>query len=116
MSVRDMPRAVEAAAAVVLDEKLLVIGGFNRDLEVLSAVVEYDPEDGSWKELPGLLTAREVFSVTVLGGDIVVMGGFGASDSWLTSVERYNRLRQCWEAMPSLTDTLVYSAALVVQV
>ena len=137
VSVPDMPRAVEAAAAVVLDGKLLVIGGFNTDLGALSAVLEYDPEDRSWKELPGLLTACSHCHVTVLGGDIVVIGGLGASDRpvtptdvmmghrgnyssgrWLTSAERYNRRIQCREAMPSLTDAqprgLPYFGALVV--
>ena len=112
--VRDMPIAPDSAAAVALDGKLFVIGGFNRDLGTLSAMLEYDPEDGTWKELPGLLTARYSCAVTVLGGDIAVVGGRG--DHWLTSAERYNHRLQCWEAMPSLTDPLWRLAAVVVQV
>ena len=113
VSVPDMPRAVEAAAAVALDGKLIVIGGVNSGL-ISRATLEYDPGDGSWKELPGLLTGRFGCAVTVLGGDIVVMGGVAGES--LTSVERYNRRLQCWEAMPSMTEPLDYSAALVVQV
>ena len=58
VSVPDMPRAVSNAAAVALDGKLLVVGGCSNDGDTLSAVLEYDPGDGSWKELPSLLTAR----------------------------------------------------------
>ena len=122
VSVPDMPRAVEGAAAVALDGKLIVIGGINHTSGFVSrGTLEYDPGDGSWKELPGLLRARFGCAVTVLGGDIVVMGGvadfdpFGGGSS-VTSVERYNHRLQCWEAMPSMTEPLDYSAALVVQV
>ena len=106
-----MPREVTGVAAVAMDGKLLVIGaGFSS-----SAVLQYDPEDRSWKELPSLLTVRYGSTVTVLGGDLVVMGGRDPAS--LTSlVERYNRRLQCWEAMPSLIDPLIYSAAVVVRV
>ena len=77
VSVPDMPRSVESAAAVALEGKLLVIGGvhwdMNGDIVVLSAVIEYDPKDGSWKELPSMLTARYSCAVAVLGGDVVVL-------------------------------------------
>ena len=122
VSVPDMPRAVENAAAVDFDGKLLVIGGWNNDLRELSAaVVEYDLGDGSWKELPSLLTARQRCTVTVLGGDPVVMGGIGPTTyngqlDQLRSVERYNRRRRCWEVMPSLNGTLADAGALVMWV
>ena len=114
VSVPDMPRVVSDASAVALDGKLLVIGGWDIDENVLSAVLEYDPGDGSWKELPSLLTARYQCRVTVLGGDVVVMGGNGDLDECLASVERYNRWSQCWEAMPSLTGPLPILAAAAV--
>ena len=75
--VPDMPRAVFGAAVVALDGKLLVIGGFFVDGSVhrpnFFAVLEYDPGDDSWKELPSPLTARSFCTVTVLGGNVVVM-------------------------------------------
>ena len=117
--VPDMPKAVGYAAAVVLNGKLLVIGGLNRGRETLSAVFEYDPGAGSWKELPSLLTARYRPAVCVLGGEVVVLGGWTWSApilSRLPSVERYNRRLQCWEAMPSLTDPMANLAAVVVQI
>ena len=119
VSVPDMPKAVSEAAAVALDGKLLVVGGWDSERKTLSAVLEYDPGDGSWKELPSLLTARYGCTVTVLGADVVVMGGFGGdgpSDEGLASVERYNRRSQCWEAMPSLTAPVPLLAAAVVWV
>ena len=117
VSVPDMPRGVYAAGAVALDGKLLVIGGRGRGL--LSAVLEYNPEDRSWKDLPSLLTARAECAAAVFGGDAVVMGGFAIigddeySEYCCTSVERYNRRLQCWEAMPSL-DTNRWALAAVV--
>ena len=117
VSVPDMPIAVEAVPAVALDGKLIVIGGRNNDTGSPNfAKLEYDPRDGSWKELPGLLAVRFFRAVTVLGGDIAVVGGHGSNGVWITSVERYNRRLQCWEAMPSLIDGFSHSAAVVVQV
>ena len=121
VSVPDMPIAVWGAAAVALDGKLLIIGGTDSsNINVISAVLEYNPEDRSWNGLPSLLTARSKCTATVLGGDVVVMGGcyFDDDDDAfhpLSSVERYNRRLQCWEAMPSLTDTLQDFAAVVIQ-
>ena len=88
------------------------------NIDVISAVLEYNPEDRSWNGLPSLLTARSKCTATVLGGDVVVMGGcYFEDDDFhpLLSVERYNRRLQCWEAMPSLTDTLQDFAAVVIQ-
>ena len=68
VSVLDMPREVWDAAAVALDGKLLVIGGVDPDTgEALSAVLEYNLVDRSWKELPSLLTGRSSCAATVLG-------------------------------------------------
>ena len=106
---------------VALDGKLLIIGGTDSsNINVISAVLEYNPEDRSWNGLPSLLTARSKCTATVLGGDVVVMGGCYFDDDDddfhpLSSVERYNRRLQCWEAMPSLTDTLQDFAAVVIQ-
>ena len=111
VSVPDMPRSVHGAAAVELDGRLLVIGGADGD-DVTSAVLEYDPGDRSWKELPSLLTARSFCAATVLGGDVVVVGGWGSDGS----VERYSRRSQCWEAMASLPLPLQRPAAVVVRV
>ena len=117
VSVPDMPRAVTGAAAVALDGKVLVIGGWDSSpCFPLTTVLEINLGNRSWKPLPSLLTARAFCTVTVLEGDVVVIGGDGLSDKTLKSVERYNRRLQCWEAMPSLTDPSFESAAVVVQV
>ena len=118
VSVPDMPRAVTGAAAVALDGKLLVIGGTSGpdgNNRLRSAVVEYDPGDRSWKELPSLLTARAFCTAVVLGGDVVVMGGSN-DDGVSVLVDRYNRQSQCWEAMASQPVTFLSSAAAVIRV
>ena len=128
----EMPReAYKGAAVVERDGKLLVIGGHRssygsdddrysddgvpNDDEVLSDVLEYDPEKHSWRELPSLLTARTWCAAAVLGGDVVVMGGRDHSGK-LASVERYNRQSQCWEAMADLPVRFSSPAAVVVRV
>ena len=120
VSVPDMPTAVVGAAAVALDGKLLVIGGSDRTIAPLAAVLECDPADRSWKDLPRLPTARTKCTVTVLGGDVVVLGGYAPTRptpwAYVASVERYDRRAQRWEAMPSLLDPLTSSAAVVVRV
>ena len=115
--VPDMPRAVCYAAAVALDGKLLVIGGYDPSTdELLSAVLEYNLVDRSWKELPSLLTARRYCAATVLGGDVVVSGGITSNGTCLGSVERYNRRLQCWQTMASPSIPIRDSTAVVVRV
>ena len=79
VSVPDMPRAIISPSVVALNGKLLVIGGYQKPDGNRSgptcAVLEYNPADRSWKELPRLLTARYRCAVTVLGGDVVAIGG-----------------------------------------
>ena len=112
-----MRSAADGMAAVVMNGKLIVIGGFDFG-RYLTTVRAYDPRDRTWNELPSLLTARAYCAATVLGGDIVVIGGWGVSGPMgadrISSVERYNQRLQCWEAMPSLTKSLSDSAAIVV--
>ena len=118
VSLPDLPRRVQHAAAVAFEGKLLVIGGVF-GLNCFSAVLEYDPGDGSWKELPSLRTARYDCAATVLDGELVVLGGkrhagppIGCSAVIIQlvgdagGVERYNRRRQCWEAIASLPAPL----------
>ena len=96
--------------------KLLVLGGVTPapdDFRDLHAVIEYDPGQRSWKELPSMLQARFYYAVTVLGGGVVVMGGAHPDTK---SVERHTRRSQCWGAMPSLPRPLVFPAAIAVRV
>ena len=92
-----------------------MIGGEGED-ESMSAVLEYDPGDRSWKELPSMLTGRSYCAAAVLGGDVVVVGGRGSDDSDGSDVERYNQRSQCWEAMAALPTPLTHPAAVVVRV
>ena len=115
VSVPDMPRAICFAAAVAWEGKMLVIGGVCIETrQFLSVVLEYTPEDGIWRELPSLCTARGCCAATVYQGEVVALGGIGPGDESLASVERYNRRLQRWEAMPSLTGPLPFLAAAVV--
>ena len=102
---------------MALGGKLLVtgrIGAFDDD--TLAAVLESNPVDRSWKELPSLLTARYFCPVAVLGGDAVVMGGYSGSESDVVEeVERYSQQSQCWEVMASLPYQLLRSGAAALQ-
>ena len=108
---------------MALDGKLLVIAGYTSDAfdgDTLPAVLEYNPEDHSWKELPSMLTVCYFCWVTVLGGDVVVLGCPGDSGV-LEEVEGYRGRGVPWavavlgvNGQPAWSS-LFYSAATVVQ-
>jgi N-acetylneuraminic acid mutarotase len=71
-----IPSAREHLAAVVLDNKLVVLGGrwpvFGQNL---AAVEVYDPETDTWDSWPDMPTARSGFAAGVVGGRIHLAGG-----------------------------------------
>merc|ERR1719215_2323442 len=88
---RDMPEVRRDAAAVVLKNKyLVVIGGYNNYGAVTASCLIYDIWCNRWSTTPvsmDMIEARYRHTVAVLDGKIVVAGGQDRDRNVLTSVE-----------------------------
>jgi len=72
------------AAAVALDGKIYIFGGFvgrpgTKVWQPIPSAVMYDPEADSWKELAPMPTPRGSAQAVVVGGKIYVIGGAHAN-------------------------------------
>ncbi|XP_046864572.1 kelch-like protein 12 [Xenia sp. Carnegie-2017] len=71
-----MPEPRLKHGAVVVDDKVLIFGGWGKDDEVMSSVLEFDPRTLTFKEMPplphplgGMATVQWRDQVVLLGGD-----------------------------------------------
>ncbi|MBI3965546.1 MAG: galactose oxidase [Chloroflexi bacterium] len=95
-----------AHAAVGLDGKIYVLGGFNPNsgIGILSGVEEYDPATNTWSPRQRMPTARQNLGVVAgPNGRIYALGGFNdAEGGILRVVEEYDRLSNTWRRQTSM--------------
>lgn len=79
------------AAVTLADRRILLIGGVTAEGTALADGMIYDPDDGSFTLLPGLLdTPRYGHTALRLGDELVVAGGTGADGLPLGDAEIFN--------------------------
>jgi len=71
----DLPVRVQEIAAVVVDGKIWVAGGFEGSTSVVATVRIFDPASGAWSEGPALPFPRHHLMLVALGSDLYALGG-----------------------------------------
>lgn len=85
------PMVIGHAAVTLADRRILILGGRAADGTVLAEGVIYDPDDGSFTTLPGLLdTPRYGHTALRLGDELIVSGGTGADGLPVGDAEIFN--------------------------
>lgn len=101
-----LPRPVHHAAAVVVNGRLFVFGGFAAGLtsvwKPVNTVFEYLPQENRWLQRRPMPTARGALAAADLQGKIFVIGGYDGQKS-LAVVEVYDPLTDSWQPAPSLS-------------
>lgn len=101
-----MPGPLKTAFGfVVIDEKLMVIGGLVGDCysaEASADAYSYDPILNRWILLSKMNVARYEFACSVVDGLVYAIGGHGAGGEGLSSVEVFDRQRNTWTLIESL--------------
>ena len=108
-----LPCAVSAMATVRWGDKVVVIGGRDKDDKVLSDVLMYDSKTGESNVLPSMLHKRRGCSAIITGNVIVVMGGWNKKDKYLSSVECLTLGGYSWEELPPMIEPRYYATAVV---
>ena len=108
-----MPRAVSKMATVRWGDKVVVIGGSDKDDKVLSDVLMYDSKTGESNVLPSMLHKRHACSAIITGNVIVVMGGWNEKDKHLSSVECFTLGGNSWEELPPMIEPRCFATAVV---
>lgn len=106
-------RGRNAPAAVVLDGRIVLIGGFDTTTNTpLDRVDVYDPSTRTWSEAPPLPAPRGGHAAAVLDGRIHVLGG-GNSQSTLADHDVYDPDARSWTALAALPRAEGSPAAVV---
>ena len=108
-----LPRAVSKMATVRWGDKVVVIGGADKDNKVLSNVLMYDSKTGESNALPSMLHKRHACSAIITGNVIVVMGGWNEKDKYLSSVECFTLGGYSWEELPPMIQPRQWATAVV---
>jgi hypothetical protein len=96
--------AADAAAAVLSDGRMLVVGGFDGG-ETLASVEVLAADGGGWAALPPMATARfSAVAGRLPGGQIIVAGGMNDDDDSLASAELWDPATGAWAAVPPMAQ------------
>ncbi|KAJ3675761.1 hypothetical protein LUZ60_004803 [Juncus effusus] len=108
MMLPPMPGSVRGGfGVVVLDGKLLVLGGYLLDEEndclcVSDEVYEYDSRLNRWSVLAKMNMARYDFACTSINGLVYAVGGFSPDGDSLSTAEVYDPSTNHWTLIESL--------------
>ena len=79
-----------------------VLGGQDREGEILSTVDVYDPRRGAWKQLSSMPTARHMHGGAVLDGKIYILGGRDGAEGPLSTAVVYDPHSDQWQPLADL--------------
>ncbi|MFQ6114417.1 MAG: kelch repeat-containing protein [bacterium] len=109
-----MPTARSGICAAVFEGKVYVIGGQDRNGQVLNLVERYDPGSETWEtDLPALKVKRVNAAAVVFDGKIFVLGGRRDKRKVLKKVEFFDPSRNKWEFSEDLGEEREGLAAVV---
>lgn len=103
--------ARNAAAAAVLDGRIVVVGGRSpgiraSDQTSLASCEVYDPATDRWSAGPALPQARASLAAVTLGGRIYALGGESTPGGVRAAVTRLDSLGSNWVALPDMPQAV----------
>ena len=106
-----LPRPLTSMATVQWRDQVVVLGGYDKDDEVLNDVFMYNIKTGKITLLPSMLEKRWGCCAVITGDIIVVMGGENEEDEDLNSVECFTMGSSTWEYLPAMNETRWFAVA-----
>ena len=97
-----LPSALRRMATVRWRDEVVVLGGRDKDDQILNDVFMYNSKTGKTTALPSMLEKRDGCCTVITGNTIVVMGGRNEKDESLSSVECFTMGGSTWEYLPAM--------------
>ena len=97
-----LPFAVNGMASVSCNDDVILMGGVDKNGNVLDTVVKYDVKTGKSELLPPMKYKRQGCAAVVTGNVVVVMGGYNEKQVQLNSVEYFNFDCYAWKELPPM--------------
>ncbi|XP_046842308.1 influenza virus NS1A-binding protein-like [Xenia sp. Carnegie-2017] len=98
-----MPEARSNHAAEVIDDKVVIFGGREKDNKALSRVLEFDPATRTFKEMPPLPHPLTEMATVRWRDQVVLLGGYDGKEI-LNSVIMYDRKTGNITVLPSMLE------------
>ena len=108
-----LPTEVSQMAVVRHGGNLVLLGGQDKDGNVLDSVVVYSIDTGRNKHLPSMRSKRAACTAVLVDNMVVVMGGRDDKKNYLNSVECFSLETQEWKEMPAMNTPRMYGSAVV---
>jgi N-acetylneuraminic acid mutarotase len=97
-----MPTSRGSVVAVVIDDRILVVGGkTDRDTSVATLEV-YDPAKDTWERRRDMFTGRDHLGAAAIGGKLYVVAGRAGNDFEMTANEVYDPATDTWQRATGL--------------
>ena len=104
---------VSGMFTVTWGSKIIVIGGTNKNGQVLNDVSMYETVTGKSEKLPSMIYRRSGCSAVILQEVIYVMGGWNQELGYLNSVECLTIGNDFWVELPGLKEKRKLATAVV---
>ena len=108
-----LPKPVWAMSTVTWGNKVILIGGQDKNDQVLNEVTMYDTESGQSQKLPPLIHKRIGPSAVMMHDVIVVLGGWNNEDGYLNSVESFTMGDDHWRELSGMKEKRFLATAVV---
>jgi hypothetical protein len=108
-----LPRPVSGMSTVTWDNMVIVVGGVDKNDQVLNDVIMYHIETGRSERLPSLKHKRRRPSAVIMHDVIVVLGGWNKEEGYLNSVESFTMGDDQWKELPGMKEKRLYATAVV---
>jgi hypothetical protein len=100
-------------STVTWDNTIIVVGGADKNDQVLNDVILYHTESGRSERLPSLKHKRCAPSAVIMHDVIVVLGGWNKEEGLLNSVESFTMGDDQWKELPGMKEKRYYATAVV---
>ena len=99
-----MPQPRTYHGAEIFEDKVLILGGYNSDVQTTDSVLEFDPKRNECKEMPKLPSALRRMATVRWRDEVVVLGGLDKDNQILNDVFMYNSKTGETTALPSMLE------------
>jgi hypothetical protein len=108
-----LSKPVSAMSTVTWGNMIIVVGGVDKNDQVLNDVIMYHIETGRSERLPSLKHKRRRPSAVIMHDVIVVLGGWNKEEGYLNSVESFTMGDDQWKELPGMKEKRLYATAVV---
>jgi N-acetylneuraminic acid mutarotase len=108
-----LPEPVSRMSTVTWGNTIIVVGGVDKNDQVLNDVIMYHIETGRSEKLPSLKHKRCAVSAVMMHDVIVVLGGWNREEGFLNSVESFTMGDDQWKELPGMKEKRQFATAVV---